>query len=364
MKIIKLKLKERSYPIYIEEGIIAKSGSLLRRLQLGSDAAIITNQYLEKKIGQRLKGSLKKYNISSKIYTVPDSEKAKSFRHCLNLIDKISKYDNNKSLFLIALGGGVIGDLTGFVASIYKRGIAYIQIPTTLLAQIDSAIGGKTAIDLPIAKNLIGAFHQPKAVIVDPGLLKSLPKRQLKAGLAEIIKYAAIKDKPLFSFLKNNYKKIISLDKKAVELIETKCIAIKTRIVEQDEKEKKGIRTILNFGHTIGHAIESAGGYNKYNHGEAISIGMICAAQISHNLKLLREENLDKIISLVRLYGLPTRIKGIALNKIMSSLAKDKKFIHGRNRFVLPVEIGKVKVISNIPQDAIRKAILKHGSCY
>jgi len=362
MKIVKLKLKERSYPICIEEGAINKSGCLLKKLNLGSDAVIITNRYLEKKISPTLKNSLKKHNISSKIYVVPDTEKAKSFRYCLNLIDKISKHDKNKRLFLVALGGGVIGDLTGFVASIYKRGIAYVQIPTTLLAQIDSAIGGKTAIDLPIAKNLIGAFHQPKTVIVDPGLLKSLPKRQLKAGLAEAIKYAVIKDESLFSFLNNNYKKIMALDKEAIESIETKCINIKSQIVEQDEKEKKGIRTILNFGHTIGHAIESAGGYNRYNHGEAISLGMLCAAEISCNLKMLRKEQLDKIIFLVKLYGLPVKIKGIALSKIMSSLAKDKKFIHGKNRFVLPVGIGRVKVVTHIPENTIRKAILKYSS--
>lgn len=363
MKIIRLNLKEKSYDIYIKEGIISKTGGLLKKLRLGCDAVIITNKYLllRKKLGPLLRNSLKKYSLSSKFYTVPDSEKAKSFQYCLNLIDKISKYDNKKRIFLIALGGGVIGDLTGFVASIYKRGVPYIQIPTTLLSQIDSAIGGKTAIDLPVAKNLIGAFHQPRAIIIDPSLLKSLNKKQLRSGLAEAIKCAIIKDKALFSFLRNNHKKILSLNKKAIELIERKCIAIKTKIVEQDEQEKKGIRTILNFGHTIGHAIESAGGYSKYNHGEAISIGMVCAAEISYKLKLLKKETLNKIISLIKLYGLPTQIKGIDLNEIMSSLAKDKKFIHVKNRFVLLLEIGKAKIVNDVPLDTIRKIILKYS---
>ncbi|MDD5617869.1 MAG: 3-dehydroquinate synthase [Candidatus Omnitrophica bacterium] len=361
MKIIKLNLKEKSYRIYIEGGSICKSGALLKNLNLGKDAVIITNAHLQKRFGNIIKSGLKKNGISYKFYTVPDSEKAKSFKHCLDLIDKISKYDTRKQIFLIALGGGVIGDLTGFVASIYKRGTPYIQIPTTLLAQIDSAIGGKTAIDMPVAKNLVGAFHQPKAVIIDSELLKSLPRKQLISGLAEVLKYAIIKDKSLFSFLKNNHKKILALDKKAIDLIETKCISIKAKIVGQDEQEKKGIRTILNFGHTIGHAIESAGGYKRYGHGEAIAIGMLCTTEISSRLNLIKKNDSDKITDLIGLYKLPSAIKGIKLNKIMTSLAKDKKFIRSRNKFVLPVSVGKVKIVKDIPEDIVRKSILKYS---
>ena len=361
MRTVKLNLKKRSYLIYIEEGLIVKTGCLLKKLKIGKDAVIITNNYLRKKFGTKVKNSLKRHGYSLKFYIVPDSEKAKSIRYCLDLIDKISMYDKNKQIFLIALGGGVIGDLTGFVASIYKRGVAYIQIPTTLLAQVDSSIGGKTAIDLKVAKNLVGAFHQPKAVIVDPGLLKSLPERQLRSGLAEVIKYAIIKDKSLFSFLNNNPKKILSLNKRAIELIEKKCIDIKAKVVGKDEKEKKGIRTILNFGHTIGHALESAYGYTKYNHGEAISIGMACAAEIACSLKLIKQKELNKIIDLIKLYKLPTRIKGASLNKIMSSLSRDKKFIQTKNRFVLPKSIGRVVVKNNIPEAIIKKVILKYS---
>jgi 3-dehydroquinate synthase len=361
MKIIPLNLKERSYPIYIEDKIIYKTGAFIKKLRIGKDAVIITNSNLQKRFGKIIKNSLKGYGISYKFCVVPDSEKAKSFSCCLGLIDKISKYDSQKQIFLIALGGGVIGDLVGFVASIYKRGISYIQIPTTLLAQIDSSIGGKTAIDLPVAKNLVGAFYQPQAVIIDPCLLKSLPKKQLRSGMAEVIKYAIIKDKFLFSLLKNNHKKIISLDKKFIGFIEKRCIAIKVKIVQQDEKEKKAIRTILNFGHTIGHAIESAGRYLKYSHGQAIGIGMVCAAEIAFNLKLLTKNDLHKIIQLIKLYKLPTKIKGIKLNKIMACLVKDKKFIQGKNRFVLPLAIGRVRVVKNIPENIIRKAILKYS---
>lgn len=361
MKTIKLNLKTRSYPICIEEGLLLKTGCLLKKLNIGKDVVIITNNNLRKRFGAKVKNSLIKHGFSYKFYIVPDSEKAKSIRYCLGLIDKISRYDKKKQIFLIALGGGVIGDLTGFIASIYKRGVPYIQIPTTLLAQIDSSIGGKTAIDLRVAKNLVGAFYQPKLVIVDPGLLKSLPQRQLRSGLAEVIKYAVIKDKFLFSFLKNNYKKILSLNRKAIELIERRCISIKAKVVEKDEQEKKGVRTILNFGHTIGHALESAAKYSAYSHGEAISIGMVCAAEIAHRLKLLTENELNKIIDLIKLYKLPTHIKGIALDKIMDSLARDKKFIKAKNRFVLPKTIGRVIVKKNIPEIIIRKTILKYS---
>jgi 3-dehydroquinate synthase len=361
MRTIRLNLKKRSHPIYIKEKIIFKAGNLLKRLDIGKDAIVITNENLKKRFGIKLKNSLIKYNFSVKFYTVPDSEKAKSIQNCFNLIDQISAYDKKKQIFIIALGGGVVGDVAGFVASIYKRGVPYIQIPTTLLAQIDSSIGGKTAIDLKLAKNLVGAFYQPKAILVDPSLLKSLPKRQIKAGLAEVIKYAIIKDKILFSFLKNNYKEILSLNKKDIEFIENRCINIKAKIVEKDEYEKKGIRTILNFGHTIGHALESAFGYKVYSHGEAISMGMVCASEIAHKLGLLKEKELNEIIVLIKLYGLPTRIRKVNIDKIMNSLQRDKKFIQAKNRFVLPVAIGRVVVRKDIPENLIRKVILKYS---
>lgn len=359
METIKLNLKEKSYPVYLQENLILKTGQIVKKLKVGKDSIIITNNYLRKKLGRIIKNSLYKNNFSCKFYTIPDSEKTKSIKYCLYLIEKISGYDKKRQVFIIALGGGVIGDLSGFIASIYKRGIPYINVPTTLLSQIDSSIGGKTAIDLKIAKNLVGTFYQPKAVIIDPGLLKTLPKRQVKSGMAEAVKYAIIKDKVLFYFLRDNYKKILSLDKKALEFIEKRCINIKAKIVEKDEKEKKGIRTILNFGHTIGHALESASGYNLYSHGEAISIGMLCASDIALAMGLLKEKTWREIDGLIKLYQTSRTVKlGVNLNKVMNSLTHDKKFINVKNKFILPVAIGKVIVKQNIPEILIRKAIL------
>ena len=360
MKQIVLPLKNRTYPICIGQGLLAKTGTLIQGLGIGKDAVIITNATIKKKFFPALSRSLKAKGFSTQCYTVPDSEKAKSIKYCLHLIDSISRYDKGRQVFFIALGGGVIGDLTGFIASVYKRGTAYVQIPTTLLAQIDSAIGGKTAIDLTVAKNLVGAFHQPKIVTIDTSLLSTLPPRQIKSGLAEVIKYAVIKDAALFSFLQRASGKIMKLDIKALTFIEERCIRIKAAIVSKDEREQKGIRTILNFGHTIGHAVESAAGYRTYTHGEAIAIGMVCASQIAECLGILKKNDAKKIKALIELYQLPTAIRQLPLQKILNALARDKKFLDGKNRFVLPVGIGKVVVKKGIPKNIIRRVIEKN----
>jgi 3-dehydroquinate synthase len=256
------------------------------------------------------------------------------------------------------LGGGVIGDLTGFAASIYKRGIPYIHIPTTLLAQVDSAIGGKTAIDLPVAKNLVGSFYQPKIVISDTSLLSSLSPRQIRNGLAECIKYAVIGDKKLFGYIENNYKKALAHDAKVLAHIILSCARIKSRIVGEDELDKKGKRIVLNLGHTIGHAIESASGYaERYDHGESIAIGMVCATCISSRMGLIKEDDGQRIIALIKKCGLPVKLKGLKISRIYGSLLHDKKFIHGTNRFVVPIGIGKVRIIHGIGKAIIIKSI-------
>lgn len=354
---IKVNLGKRSYRIIIGDKIFGQIGRVLKSLNIGNDAVIITNSFLRKKLGLRLANNLQKAGFSSKIETVPDSEKSKSTKEVFRLINNIGKYDVKKRLFIIALGGGVIGDLSGFVAAIYKRGVNYIQIPTTFLAQIDSAIGGKTAVDLSVAKNLVGAFYQPKLVFSDISTLKTLDKRQVRSGLAEAIKYGVIKDKKLFNFIEKNYKSLLSLNKKALEYVVYRCSFIKAKVVEADEKESRGIRTILNYGHTIGHAIETVGGYKKYSHGEAIAVGMIAASRIAKELKLLSVSSCRRIEKTISKVGLPIKVKKINKSKLISSLSHDKKFIHGKNRFVLPVRIGKVIVREGVPLSIINKAV-------
>jgi len=359
MKTIVLKLKEKSYSIIIRNQIINSLGNLLSKLNIGKDAIIITNPLVKKYFGKQIERSLKKSNFAINFQIVPDTEKSKSVQTAFKIINSITKYDIKRKVFIIALGGGVIGDLAGFIAAVYKRGIPYIQIPTTLLGQVDSAIGGKTAIDLPYGKNLVGAFYQPRLVISDISTLKSLNKTQIKSGLAEVIKYGVIKDRNLFEYIEKNIKKILSLDKHCLEYIIYKCALIKASVVEQDEKEKKGIRTILNFGHTIGHAIESAGRYRSYNHGEAVALGMICASEISQRLGLLSKKALMRIENLISKIGLPTKIANIKLSDILSAHLHDKKFISRKNRFVLPTKIGRVTIYEGVPLEIIKSVLRK-----
>ena len=234
----------------------------------------------------------------------------------------------------------------------------YIQIPTTLLAQVDSAIGGKVAIDLEVGKNLAGAFYQPGLVFSDVSLLKSLPGKDLIAGMAEVIKYAVIKSPRLFEFLEANYSKLLKKDKTALQYIISTCSMIKAGVVEKDERDNKDVRIILNFGHTVGHAIEASAGYSKsYSHGQAIALGMISASFISKKLGLLDESGYLRIKGLIKKIGLLTTLKDLYIKDISLALAHDKKFIHGTNRFVLPVRIGKTVIRENIPNQLIKEAI-------
>jgi len=360
---IKVRLKERSYEIIVGRGLIERCGAFVKKLRIGKDAVIITNRKLLGLYGKKIAASLERSGITSRFELIPDSERAKSGDAASRLIGRISAYDTMKQVFIIALGGGVTGDLAGFVASVYKRGIPYVQVPTTLLAQVDSAIGGKVAIDLPVAKNLVGAFHQPRLVLSDISALKTLPKRQVRNGLAEVIKYGVISDRALFSFVEINYRKILALDAKSMEYIIAHSSGIKADLVSKDEFDKKGVRAILNFGHTIGHAIEAAGGYSfRYGHGEAVAIGMVIASRISESLGILKTQEADRIEALIKKAGLPVSVKGLRPGAIYASHLHDKKFVHGKNRFVLPQRIGRTVLAEGIPETVIKNIINKRLS--
>ncbi|MBL7130874.1 MAG: 3-dehydroquinate synthase [Candidatus Omnitrophica bacterium] len=357
MKIITVNLERRSYKVLIGFGVIKSLKKYARQFKLGSDAYVITNQKIKHKYGRLISDSLKSCNIKTTFRTVIDSERAKSLKNSFALLSDLAYFGHKRNLFIIALGGGVIGDLAGFVASIYKRGIPYVQIPTTLLADVDSSIGGKTAVDLKMGKNLVGSFYQPSLVLTELSFLRTLGAAQIQTGLAEIIKYAIIKDDHLFRYLEINYPKILSLDKEAIEFIVSRCAQIKARIVEEDEREEKGIRTILNFGHTFGHAIEAAGRYNLYNHGEAVALGMILAAQLSNKLGFIKKAAVSKIKDLIAKVHLPVYIKNLPTKKILCALEYDKKFKGGINRFVLITDFGKTKIVQNLPLDIIKEVL-------
>lgn len=354
---IKLKLKNNSYEILVGCGILPQLGAKAQSLQIGRDACIITNRNIFRMHGSALIAGLKRNGFSVKVFEVPDSEKSKSIQTAFHLIKKIASSDVGKRIFIIAFGGGVVGDLAGYVAAAYKRGIPYLQVPTTFLAQIDSAIGGKVGIDLESGKNLVGAFYQPKLVWSDVSLLKTLNQRQLKNGLAEAVKYGAIEDKQLFSYLEKNFNKILSGNAGALRQAVLRCSKIKAGIVSLDESEIRGIRTKLNFGHTLGHAIETAGGYHLYHHGEAIALGMRIAAFLSCRLRLLSEKDNGRLNRLLSNIGLPSKVKRRLFPGILKAMMHDKKFISGRNRFVLLAQIGKVKVLEGISLPLIKEAI-------
>lgn len=361
MKVIKANLRKRSYNIVIGTGIIRHLGKYIRSLNIGRAAYCITNATIKNKYGRILETALKQYGFLVRFKVVPDTEKSKSLETACSVIKDIAAYDKKKQTFIIAFGGGVIGDLAGFIASIYKRGTAYIQVPTTLLAQVDSSIGGKTAVDLNVGKNLVGAFYQPRLVFADTDFLKTLEPRQIKAGLAEVVKYGIIKDARLFEYLEKNYKEIIFLKRKALEFIVERCASIKAEIISLDEREKKGIRTVLNFGHTIGHAIEAAGGFKGYNHGEAVALGMLVAADMSSELRFINDKTSQRIEGLVNVLGLPVRINKVSIRDIINAHYRDKKFIGSKNRFVLIKGIGRAFVMANINIRVIRKCLDKRA---
>lgn len=358
IKKIAVRLGERSYNIFIGRNVIDRCGRIVRSLRIGTDAFVVTNPRVSAIFKKRIIKSLAASGISARFALIADSEKAKSINSAEKILESLSRYDINKRVFIIALGGGVVGDLAGFVASVYKRGIPYIQIPTTLLAQVDSSIGGKVAVDLRAGKNLAGSVYQPKAVITDISSLKTLPERQVRNGLSEAIKYGAIKDAVLFSYIENNLDKILHLDMRALERVVSASARIKAAIVKTDEFDKKGFRAILNYGHTIGHAIEAAAGYScTYNHGEAIALGMLAASSIAADIGIIRPKAAIRIASLIKRSGLPTSIKGVSVSRIHSSHLHDKKFTGSRNRFILISDIGRARIKDGVPDAAIRNAL-------
>lgn len=361
-KKIIVQLGERSYPILIAQDRFRALGLWVRKLRLRNEAFVIANPDAKRHYGHLLKQSLNRagiraYFAKKRLPTGKDSEKAKSQKYVEALLAELIAHEKKgKRPFLIAFSGGVLGDLTGYIAATYKRGIPYIQVPTTLLAQVDSSIGGKVGIDHPRGKNLLGAFYQPRLVYSDLTVLEKLPKENLVEGLAEAVKCGVIADPKLFRFLERHRDKILGKDKKALVHVISTCAKIKANLVSQDERDNRGKRVLLNFGHTVGHAIEQASGYRE-RHGRAISVGMLCEAEIALRLGLFKKQDLLRLDSLLSMLGLPTTMKGVSLKRLFRAESLDKKFIHGKNRYVLPVRIGKVVVREGIPYDIIRQAV-------
>jgi 3-dehydroquinate synthase len=359
MKTIKVHLDKKtssSYEIYIGNDIIDRMGLLLAKHNWGERYIIITDDMVSPLHGARVAGTLKEMGLKTDIIDFPAGEASKNMQTSLRIGDQLMALGADRTSALIALGGGVVGDITGFVASIYMRGIPYIQVPTTLLAQVDSSIGGKTGIDLSTGKNIIGTFYQPKGVFIDLAFLQTLESRELKNGLAEVVKYGIIDDPELFGILESKADDITKENVDLLEEIVTKSCRIKKGVVEIDEQEK-GVRRILNFGHTIGHAIETETGYT-IPHGDAVSMGMVAAALISERMRYLPSEDRERIIALIRAMDLPDRIpKGLKPEGIFARLKGDKKKAGDVLNFVLLKKIGIPFVTSDVPESVITETI-------
>ncbi len=361
MKSINVNLGQRSYDIRIGGGIISKTIPLLKTVFAGAPLFVVTNKKINSLHGKKLKRALGPEKEKILFYEVPDSEKAKSFPVYIRAIKRLARFSKKQRPVILAFGGGVVGDLAGFLASAYRRGVPYIQIPTTLLAQVDSSIGGKVAIDIKEAKNIVGNFYQPKMVLCDTHFLKTLSRKEIQNGLAEIIKYAIIKDRALFTFLEKNVSRILRLEEGALEHVIFKCCAIKAAVVEKDELDTTGLRAILNFGHTIGHAVEAASRYSEnISHGRAVAAGMIMASFMALELGHIKKRDYGKICFVLKKAVPKAPLKNLNPGFILRALSYDKKFIDGSNKFILPKKIGYAEIVGDIPEKLIRKAIKKY----
>lgn len=354
---VKINLgKERSYPVYIGADL-ANLGKTARSFSLGAHILLISDERVFSLYGNRVKSSLKKNGFDVSIACVPPGETSKSLFQVEKLYARCAELKLDRSAAIFALGGGVIGDLAGFVASTYLRGINFLLVPTTLLAQVDASVGGKVGVDLPAGKNLIGSFYQPKFVYMDLETLKTLGPRQIREGLAEIVKHGVIKDKELFSYLEKKVGRVRNLDKEVAQFIIERSVRIKAVVVEEDEREEKGRRQVLNFGHTIGHAIEGAMEYKEYTHGEAVSLGMVAAVKISEKLGFISEDLVKRIIELLKVIGLPVKVEEVDEDKFWDVLHRDKKIRAGGLNFVLPRDIGDVFLTSEVPIKVIKEVL-------
>ena len=355
---ILVPLSNNSYEVTIKQGIINSIGEELNRIGIHKNKKIliVSNKEISNLFGEKILNSLKKFNFYPEIFNIKAGESNKNLDTLSDIYNAAFKIGLDRNSLMIALGGGIVGDVTGFAAATWLRGIEYIQIPTTLLSMVDSSVGGKTAVNHPKGKNLIGAFYQPKAVFIDPETLVTLPKREFKAGMAEVIKYAVIKDKKLFEYLEieRNRDKILNLENESLIKIINNSIQTKASIVSEDEKEN-GIRAILNYGHSFGHVIENLCGYGEYLHGEAISIGMKIAGDIATEKNLWLKEDSLRQNNLIKNYGLPTQTPKIKKTEVITILMGDKKVRDGKMRFILPRDIGEVDIFNDIEESQFLK---------
>ena len=353
---VPISLPAHPYEALIENGLLRRTGEQLVALVPDRKRCwIVTAAPIRKHWGEALTQSLANAGLEPTLLEIADGERQKNLDTISSLATKLIQKGADRGALLIALGGGVIGDLTGLLASLYMRGIDYVQVPTTLLAQVDAAIGGKTGVNLAAGKNLLGTFHHPRAVLVDPEVLSTLPDREFRSGLFEALKCGVIRNAEVFRYMEENRERILQRDAAALEWLIAECVRVKAEVVAQDEREG-GLRRILNFGHTIGHALEAETNYKAFLHGEAVAWGMVAASLISSGMQRTDPETARRVIQLVLAYAPLPRVE-VKGKRIAKRLGADKKTRDGVVHFVLPLDIGRVEVVPDVPERAVVQAV-------
>ncbi|MFQ5912257.1 MAG: 3-dehydroquinate synthase [Nitrospinota bacterium] len=356
METVSLHLGERSYPVAIGPNLLDRAGRLMAERGLAKRAWVLTNPTVGSLYAKRLAASLDRAGVRHEWFEIPDGEAYKTLTWCARAYRAMVRAGLDRQGSVMALGGGVVGDLGGFLAATYLRGVASVQVPTTLISQVDSSIGGKTGVNLPEGKNLVGAFHQPDLVVADTLALKTLPEREWVSGMAEVVKYGVIADDSFFSFVEDEWEGLRRLRPRPLQTAIVTSCRIKAAVVEVDEREA-GSRAILNFGHTFGHALETLTRYRRYTHGEAIAIGMAWAGRVSVELGVCDRAASNRLTELLRRIGLPVELPRLDPRRLMEVMGRDKKVRDGRLRLVLMRDLGDVGVYEGVPESAILRTL-------
>ena len=363
MQSVNVILQERSYPIFVGTNTLDQIASQLKEIVPNcTHTVIICDERVEATFGYMVRDALTQTGKRTSLFVIPSGEENKSMANLAQLWAQMLDEKTDRKSVVVAIGGGVVGDLAGFAAATYTRGLRFVQVPTTLLAMVDSSVGGKTGINLPSAKNMIGAFWQPHAVWIDTNTLRSLPEREFRSGLAEVVKYGVILDASFFEYLEQNADAILARSPTPIETIVRRSCELKAQVVSQDERETTGLRAILNYGHTFGHAIEAKTSYGRFLHGEAISIGMTMAGQLALRLELWPSQCQKRQTALLSKFQLPISFSEIAGSKLIEAMQLDKKTEHGKLNFILPTRIGSVRTVSNCEYHDILGAILGNAT--
>jgi 3-dehydroquinate synthase len=353
LKTIYVELRDRRYPVFVGQGLLGDAGSLLRRCGFDSAPIIITNRRVFRLHGPAIVKSLGRVFGRAPVIRIGDGERYKDHSTLLKIYEELFRVHADRRSWILAFGGGVVGDIAGYAAATFMRGIPWVMVPTTLLSQVDSSVGGKVGINVAQGKNLIGAFHQPAAVLSDTGALRTLPKRELRSGLYEVVKSAAIRSEPLLRYLERRLPGVLSVGSREIEHVVMEAVRIKAAVVQSDEKES-GLRMILNYGHTIGHALEAVTDYKRFKHGEAVGWGMIAALEYGSELGLLGVEDTEELIRLILQIGPLPSLRGISVAGLWDSLMLDKKFNSADIRMIFLRQLGKAEICTGIAPASLR----------